>query len=163
MYPIDVFSLWSTIVGVIVFGALGYWVADRDNSARPFGLTALPIALVSGWCWFTSLPEWTAWATASAAVVLFIIGMFSPEDKDDKWHYGAVVVAVFGKLIAFVAVQLWPVLTGQVEVPVWALLLLILFAMLTIASWRSERVRGWSQQLGNRLHKSPTPAPSSAT
>ena len=163
MYPIDAFPLMATIAGVIVFGILGYWVADKDDSARPFGLTALPIALTSGWCWFASLPEWTAWATVSVALVLFLVGMFSPEDKDDKWHYGAVLVALVGKLVAYLAVQLWPVLTGQVEVPVWMLLALILFAMLTFASWRSERVRGWGQQLSRQLHKSPSPAPSSAT
>lgn len=163
MYPVDVFPFWATLIGVIALGALGYWVADKDNSARPFGLTALPIAMVSGWCWFASLPEWTAWTTASAAVVLFLIGMVSSEDKDDRWHYGAVLVALVGKLAAYLAVQLWPVLTGQVEVPVWLLFLLILITMLTIASWRSERVRGLGQRFSGRLHKSPAPAPSSAT
>ena len=163
MYPIELLPLKATIIGVIALCGLGYWVADKDNSARPFGLTAAPVALVTGWCWFASLPEWTAWVTASAAIALFIIGMLRPEDKDDVWHYGAVLVALAGKLIAYLAVQLWPVLTGQVKVPVWLLFLLILFALLTIASWKSERVRGWGQQIGNRLRKSPAPEPSNAT
>lgn len=156
MYPITFYPLWETIIAVIVLGALGYWVADKDNSARPLGLMALPIAMVTGWTWFTSQPAWTAVVVASVTTLLFLVGMTRDENKDDHWHYGAVAVALFGKLVTWFLPWLWLVLSGQVNVPVWILALLILITLFSIATWRSERARSWGNQLGQRVRKEPT-------
>lgn len=149
MYPIDVFPLEATIVGVAVLSLLGFWVAHEDDSARPLGLVSLPIVAVTGWCWFDSMPEWTAWVIAIATALVFIYGMLSDESKDDRWHYGALFLALFGKLLIWTVPLIWDVLTGEVEVKLqgWMILILVLGIAIGVALGFSDRfrnrLRGW--------------------
>ena len=136
-YPISTFPYALTIVGVGVTVALGLWVAHKDQSARPIGLVAfMPIVFVTGWTWFRVLPEWTAWLSAVAVAVLFIVGMTKHEDKDDKWHYGALVVALFGKLVFWFLPWLWSLVTNDFTIkgPVF-LLILALVGLVAIGVW----------------------------
>lgn len=153
MYPITTFPMWATIIGALALMGVGYWVADRDNSGRPLGQAALPIVLISGWTWFTTLPEWTAWLALIATVVLFVAGMFR---DSPMWHYGAMAVALVGKLIMWALPWLWRALTGQVTIPTWVLLLLIILAVLGIAAWRSDKVRHGLERAVNRTRPEAT-------
>lgn len=148
MYPITFIPLWLTIVGVIVAVGLSYWVAHEDNSARPLGLGAVFISLVTASSWVISLPAWTAVVVIIATFGLFIVGMLVPETIDDWFHYGAVFVAVFGKLVIGLLPLIWAVLSGEVTVPVIVLVLLVLVAIVGFVGWRSERV----QHLVGRLN-----------
>lgn len=144
IYPISMFPYTLTIVGVIVTTALALWVAKKDQSARPVGLAALvPIVLVTGWTWFRSLPEWTAWLTLVVVLVLFIIGMTRDETNDDRWHYGALFVALFGKLVFWFLPWLWSVITDDFTIkgPV-ILLILALIGLIAIGVWIGHRM--WS-------------------
>jgi hypothetical protein len=153
MYPITNIPIWLTIVGVIVAIGLSYWVANKDNSARPLGLGAVFISLVTASSWFISLPGWTAVVVIIATLSLFIVGMLAPETIDDPFHYGAVFVAVFGKLVAGSLPLIWARLTGEVTVPevtvpVFVLALLLIVAFVGFLRWRSKRL----QHLAGRLN-----------
>jgi len=141
MYPITFIPLWASIVGVIAAVMLSYWVADEDNSARPLGLGAVFISLVTATCWVTSLPAWTAVVVILTTLALFLVGMLASDRIDDWFHYGAMLVALFGKLVAGLLPLLWGVLTGEVTIPVIVLVLLVLFAVVGFLGWRSERFR----------------------
>lgn len=126
-YPISMFPYTLTFLGVIATVALALWVANKDQSARPIGLAALvPIVLVTGWTWFRDLPEMTAWATLVVVLALFIIGMTRDESKDDRWHYGAMAVALFGKLLCWFLPWLLSVIMNDyaIEGPVLLFLLI---------------------------------------
>ena len=150
MYPIELLPVWQTVVGVVVFGVMTYWVAMLDKSARVFGLASLAIVLISGWCWFSSLPEWTAWLTLTAVIGLFLIGMNRSEDKDDKWHFGALAVALFSKLAMWTVPFIWDVLTGKVDVKFqlqgWMILVLLVGVAIGVTLGFSERFRSRVQR-----------------
>ena len=142
-YPISMFPYTLTFVGVIVTTALALWVAKKDQSARPVGLVALmPIVFVTGWTWFRDLPEWTAWATLLGVLVLFIVGMTRHESKDDIWHYGALTVALFGKLLCWFLPWLLSFILSDFAIkgPV-LLFLLIVLAIFALGFYIAERRR----------------------
>lgn len=141
MYPITFIPVWASIVGVIVAVGLSYWVANEDNSPRPMGLGAVFISLVTATCWIPSLPAWTAIVVIIATLGLFIAGMLVPDTVDDWLHNGAMLIALFGKLVAGLLPLIWGVLTGQVTIPVFVLLGLVLLAIVGFIGWRSERLR----------------------
>lgn len=159
MYPIETFSWFAVLIGVLFLLGLTLWVFWKEGSPRVIGLTAIPISAATAWCWFGELDESTAWVIPALTLALFVIGMFKPDERDDRWHLGAMIVALFGKLLCWTAAALWPVLTGQVEVPVWLLAALISVIVIGFACWRSERVRGWGRRSYNWLRREPTAQP----
>lgn len=154
-YPLDQLSWVMVLIGVVLLLACTYWVWQKTGLPEVIGLMALVISLPTSWVWFGELPLWTALFVVFTTAALFVIGMTRPEHKDDPWHFGALVVALFGKAVMIGAINLWPVLTGEVPVPLWLLLLLILLAIVSLLGWRSERARNMMRRLGGHLRPSP--------
>lgn len=152
----EVLDAPTVFVGSLIFTGIALWVFLKIEQPAVFGLAALPISLATGLVyWHNELPGGVAVATVILTFLLFVAGMRASERIDQWFHYGAMLVAHAGMLVAWMAAQLWPVLIGQVEVPVWLLLGLILALMFGFAAWRSERVRGWVP----RFHRDPAPEP----
>lgn len=140
----EVLTAPVVFVGSLIFSMIALWVFLKIEQPAIIGLAALPIGLATGLIyWREGLPAWVSVCTVILVGTLFVTGMFVSERIDQWFHYGAMLVAHTGKLVAWMTVQLWPVLLGQVEVPVWLLTGLILALVFTIVIWRSERVRGW--------------------
>lgn len=157
-YPISMFPYTLTFVGVIVATVLALWVAKKDQSSRPVGLIALvPIVFVTGWTWFRDLPEWTAWTTLVVVLVLFIIGMTRSETKDDAWHYGALGVALFGKLLCWFFPWLLSVIMNDYAIkgPI------LLFLLIAAAFIGLGVYIGWRMWQRGYVHV-PDPEPASA-
>lgn len=150
-YPLDQLSWVAVLIGVIMLLVCTYWVWQKTGLPEVIGLMALVISLPTSWVWFGELPLWTAVAVVIMTALLFIIGMTRPEHKDDLWHFGALVIALFGKAIMIGAISIWPVLTGEVPVPLWLLLLLILLTIVGLLGWRSERARNMMRRFGDHL------------
>lgn len=153
-YPINFLPATASITIVLVLTLAAYWVATKDQSPRPLGLIAFPVVGISGWTWFTHLPEWTAWVTFILVTALFVIGMFRDEAHDNKWHYGALAVALFGKMVMGFAPVLTDVLNGEVTVNGWTIAFILGFLVAVILIVTT--------QLGRRLLNRADPAPSHA-
>lgn len=140
MYPLDTLW-WLSLVWVIVIIAAAFWVAKKDQSARPIGLVAAgAISFISGWTWFTELSVWWAVLVVLLTTALFVVGMLMPDTKDNLWHYGALVVALFGKTLVAAVVATWgmnvPLLVVLVLTAVIITLVVVLVRLL-----RSPRVK----------------------
>jgi hypothetical protein len=114
----------GTIVAIyLVIGA--FVVGNKDGSARAIGLVA-PAVAVCAITWFLNTGIDVAGLIVSVvALVLFLIGLNRPDDRDDIWHYLALVVALLGELVVWLLVVLG---TQSVTVPV--LLIVIVSAIL---------------------------------
>lgn len=151
-YPLGV-DWWVIAVAAVAFTTAGLWAYRNDGVPHSLGQAALPVVLLTAFGWFTGLPEYTAWIVTGVTVVLWLVGMIMPSEKDDLWHFGALLVAWLGKLVASTLPWVWAILTGQVTVPLVVLLLLIVLAVIGIAGWRSERVRNGFSHTRNRLRR----------
>jgi hypothetical protein len=123
-------ELWmiGTIVAIyLVIGA--FVVGNKDGSARAIGLVA-PAVAVCAITWFLNTGIDVAGLIVSVvALVLFLIGLNRPDDRDDIWHYLALAVALLGELVIWLLVVLG---TQSVTVPV--LLIVIVGAILVVAT-----------------------------
>lgn len=110
-------ELWmiGTIVAIyLVIGA--FVVGNKDGSARAIGLVAPAVAICAA-MWFLNagIDIVGPIVVAVVALVLFLIGLNRPDDRDDVWHYLALVVALLGELVVWLLVALG---TQSVTVPV---------------------------------------------
>lgn len=141
LYPIELFSTIETVVGVAIALALAFWVAWKDQSARPIGFAAVMIGLVTSMCWFTSVSEELSWFTLFLVGIMFVTGMTAEDRYDDRWHYLALGIALFGKALLMLIPIIWDVLMG--EVPGMPVLVFMLLIVLTggLFAWIFTKVR----------------------
>ncbi len=149
LYPIELFSTIETVIGVTIALVLAFWVAKKDQSARPIGFAAVMIGLVTTMCWFTNVSEELSWFTLFLIGISFITGMTAEDAYDDRWHYLALGIALFGKAVLALIPMIWDVLMG--EVPGMPVLVFVLLVALTGAlfAWLLVKVRF------NRTHDEP--------
>lgn len=152
-YPLQL-AWWAILlIGLGLTGA-GLWAYVKDGLPSSLGQAALPVSFLTAFGWFTGLPEATAWFVASLAVGLWFIGMVMQtlHKSDDWWHYGALAVAWFGKLIISAFPYLWDLLTGKAEITIygWVIVLLIGLlvgvALLLSGSFRRRMKRTFSRR-----------------
>lgn len=149
-YPLGV-DWWVIALAALIFTIAGAWAYKNDGLPHSLGQAALPVVLLTAFGWFTDMPEYSAWIIAGLTAALWFVGMLMPSERDDAWHFGALLVAWLGKLVASALPWVWAVLTGQVTVPLVVLLVLAILAVVGIAGWRSERVRSGYSNLRHRL------------
>lgn len=140
MSLINVIIPWLGSVWIVTAATMAYWVAHKDQSARPLGAIAtLVIAPITALTWFSELPVWWAALVILATAALCLVGMFMPDSKDNWWHYVALVVALFGKAVIAGVVATWGMNVPLLVVIGLAMVIIVLVAMVVRLS-RSTRV-----------------------
>ncbi len=148
---------WPKVLAAVIL-LLGVAVAmyGKERSPLSLGGMAIPIAMFTGvGFWREQLDDWTVFVPLAGALALFIIGLTRSKDKDAWWHFGAMVTALFGKLLILAVVtvgpMIWAFLKGDVEIKFygWMFTLLIGIAF-GVAIARSQRVKGWIAKIRNR-------------
>lgn len=142
--------VWLSIFLVLVLVAMAWWVFYEDGSPRPLGAFGVVLAGLTGLAWFTWLPFWTALVLILVAMALFVTGMLvgrKSTKKDNFWHYGALGIGIFGKMVCAFFPWLFGIMDGSLQVSKWVLALLLIAAVLGIGLGivvaSSSRVRGW--------------------
>jgi len=139
-YPLG-FDWWVIALVALAFTFVGAWAYKNDGLPHSLGQAALPVVLLTAFGWQLDLPEYSAWIVTSVTAALWFVGMLMPSERDDIWHFGALLVAWFGKLAASTLPWIWGVLFGNVSMPLIVPITLAILAVVGIAGWRSERVR----------------------
>ena len=119
-------ELWMIgTIDAIYFVIGAFVVGNKDGSAPAIGLLA-PAVAVCAITWYPNAGlDWYGVGAAGLALVCFVIGLTRSNDRDDAWHYLALVVALLGELVVWLLVVLG---TQSVTVPV--LLIVIVSAIL---------------------------------
>jgi hypothetical protein len=130
-YPLMV-EWWVILLLVIALLAYGGLAYRKHGQPDSFGLVALPIVALTAFGWFGGIPLFWVGVVIITVFVMVMIGLIVPDSKDDKWHYGALFVALFGKLIPWVFVWLISVVTVEhsVKMPVQLLIFLLVVAVI---------------------------------
>lgn len=157
MYPVNV-PWWLSLIWVIIAIVAAFWVAKKDQSARPIGLlAAAAISFITAWTWFTWLSVLWAVLVVLVTAALFLVGMFVSDDKDNLWHYLALTTALLGKVIIAGFAAAW-----DKQVPLLVALVLALLVVGLVAAvirlTRSPRVK---QAMNKEEEVAPAATPSS--
>lgn len=107
-------------------------VAYKDDSPRPLGVIAFPVAAMS--IAYGSVSFWVAFLVCFSAFMLFMIAMMQPEDRDDILHYSALGIALLGRPVIWVAQNFGGLLKG--EAPIWVVLLVLGVILAVVIAWR---------------------------
>jgi hypothetical protein len=134
MNPITIALLY--VLGLL---AAALWVARRDRSPRPLGLVAVVIAALTYDVWWPELDSAWGWTILVLTVVLFVIGMLN-RGSGDLWHYSALLVALFGKALAWLIVAIWSQ-TITITISWVGIIVLVLLVALAVATFLRRRAR----------------------
>jgi hypothetical protein len=118
IYPLP-FEWWVILLTALVLTGAAIWAYARDLQPYTLGLVALPIAPLTAFGWFEKQPLWTAVIVVILTAALYVIGMLAPSEKDDPWHFGALAVALLGKLLIWALAFVGEFLASDVNSPVW--------------------------------------------
>lgn len=133
MNPITIALLY--VLGLL---AAALWVARRDRSPRPLGLVAVVIAALTYDIWWPEL-DIAGWTILVLTLVLFVIGMLN-RGSGDLWHYGALLVALFGKALAWLIVAIWSQ-TITITISLVVIIVLVVLVALAVIAFLGRRAR----------------------
>lgn len=141
-------TIIASIAATIFMVVAAFIVGHKDGSPRALGLVAPIVAICTIPWFFASIAlEWVVWIPVGVALLLFIVGLVMPDERDDIWHYSALAVGLLGNLIAWVVVMV-----GNTTVPV-PLGIIVVVAVIALIVWSGIA----------RSRRSQEPAPPRAT
>jgi len=149
---------WADLLVVLTMLIVTLPAAIKLKSSVPYGSIAILIALYLGVMTFTSMsPLWTIFLALMVAT-LYAIGLKKDDNNDDKWHFGALLLALVGKAILAAGPVAWNAVNGT-QVPIWTWLLVGGVVALFFMS-RSRRVKKKMSDTFSKTNKEPASAAS---
>lgn len=130
-------ELWMLCTLVVIYlVVLAFVVGHKDSSARAIGLVA-PVVAICTMSWYPNAGlDWAGLVATGIALVLFLVGLNRPNDRDDAWHYLALVVALLGEFVVWLLVVIG---NQSVTVPLFAIIIAIV--VIAAATWLFRRNR----------------------
>lgn len=130
-------ELWMLCTLVVIYLVImAFVVGHKDGSARAIGLVA-PVVAICALSWYPDAGlNWAGLVATGIALVLFLIGLNRPNDRDDVWHYLALAVALLGEFVVWLLVVIG---NQSVTVPLFAIIIAIMVIAAAVLLFRRNR------------------------